>query len=253
MNIVKTGVAVLAVSAMVSVSAQDAEAQAETPAEESEAVVSEGAPAQEGRSYGWTPIAFGLATPVQLPWGIDRWDVFGLDFNIFYSDAPELCGLQLSVCGNTARREFKGVGLTGLFNFSSCDTYGFRGALGANISKGTLYGVDAGGFGMHDKVKGVELELVTCVQREITGANFSIFGSITENESYGATFGAVNFARTAYGAQIAFAYNQTEELHGCQIGLVNYCRECPWGFQIGLVNIILDNYVKVLPFVNGYF
>ena len=41
MNIVKTGVAVLAVSAMVSVSAQDAEAQAETPAEESEAVVSE--------------------------------------------------------------------------------------------------------------------------------------------------------------------------------------------------------------------
>ena len=64
---------------------------------------------------------------------------------------------------------------------------------------------------------------------------------------------ALNIADKAYGAQVALAYNQADELHGCQIGLVNYCRECPWGFQIGIVNIILDNKVKVLPIINGYF
>ena len=48
-------------------------------------------------------------------------------------------------------------------------------------------------------------------------------------------------------------FNYTDELHGCQIALVNFARECPWGFQIGLVNIIMDNKIKVLPIVNGYF
>ena len=43
---------------------------------------------EEEGAIGWTPIAFGLASPVQLPWGLARWDVFGLDLNVFYSDAP---------------------------------------------------------------------------------------------------------------------------------------------------------------------
>ena len=32
---------------------------------------------------GWTPVAIGLATPVQLPWGLNRWDVYGIDLNVF--------------------------------------------------------------------------------------------------------------------------------------------------------------------------
>ena len=40
--------------------------------------VSEETVAEEG-PVGWTPIAIGIATPVQLPWGLNRWDVFGLD------------------------------------------------------------------------------------------------------------------------------------------------------------------------------
>jgi hypothetical protein len=62
-----------------------------------------------------------------------------------------------------------------------------------------------------------------------------------------------NYAATAYGLQLAGIINYTAELHGCQIALVNIASECPWGFQIGLVNIILDNAIKVLPFVNCYF
>ena len=241
MNIIKTVVAAFAVTAVASVYAQDAAPEAGS---QEEAVVEE--------SYGWTPIAFGLATPVQLPWGINKWDVFGLDFNLFYSDAPEVWGVQFGFA-NTVRRELRGAGFSGVFNYADKDVLGARFTLGANLCKGTLYGADFGGIGIHNEIKGVDVELVGCAQRNITGANFSLLGSLTDNESYGATFGCVNLARTAYGAQVAFAYNQTEELHGCQIGLVNYCRECPWGFQIGIVNIILDNTVKVLPIVNGYF
>ena len=40
---------------------------------------------------------------------------------------------------------------------------------------------------------------------------------------------------------------------GCQIGVVNYAKECPWGFQIGLVNIIMENVIPVLPIVNASF
>ena len=44
---------------------------------------------------GYTPVAIGLATPVQLPWGLNRWDVYGLDLNLFYSDAPTMVGLGI--------------------------------------------------------------------------------------------------------------------------------------------------------------
>ena len=48
--------------------------------------------ATEGRykapkSYGWTTVAVGLATPVALPWGLEKWDVFGIDLNLGYSDS----------------------------------------------------------------------------------------------------------------------------------------------------------------------
>ena len=90
--------------------------------------------------------------------------------------------------------------------------------------------------------------------QRLTGAAVSLVFTMAEEETYGCTIaGGVNLAPKAYGCQVAGVFNMTDELHGCQIGLVNYARECPWGFQIGLVNIILDNKVKVLPIVNGYF
>ena len=232
-RIVKVGVAALALGAV-----QSVHAQAE------EVVVEE--------SYGWTPIAFGLATPVQLPWGINKWDVFGLDLNVFYADAPLMYGWQIA-CANTVRRELRGIGTGVLFNYCGGDVRGVRVTVGANITRGDTYGLEIGSVGWHEFVKGVDIEVACCVQHEISGMNLSILGSFTGEQSYGATIGCVNFAPRAYGLQLGFAYNHTDELHGCQIGLVNYARECPWGFQIGLVNIILDNKIKVLPLVNCYF
>ena len=232
---VKVGVAALALAAMQSVRADEAK----------EAVAEE--------SYGGSPVAIGLATPVQVPWGWNKWDVYGLDLNVFLSQAPVCWGLQIGGLGNMTSRELMGLGIGGLFNWANGDVYGLRTTLGLNYNDGTVYGLELGGVGYHKDVVGCEIECACCIQENITGFNASLIGSYTKNESYGCTMGAFNIADKAYGAQVAFAYNQADELHGCQIGLVNYCRECPWGFQIGVVNIILDNTVKVLPIVNGYF
>jgi hypothetical protein len=49
---------------------------------------------EEG-AVGWTPVAVSLASPVQLPWGHARWDVFGLDLGLFITDRPRYMALIL--------------------------------------------------------------------------------------------------------------------------------------------------------------
>ncbi|MBR4260223.1 MAG: hypothetical protein IKQ17_14420 [Kiritimatiellae bacterium] len=217
------------------------------------AVPSIAAEEEEEGPIGWTPFALSLASPVQLPWGIGNWDVFGIDLGVFYNDVWHMYGLDLALA-TTVRGDTRGLVLSGVFNYASRDIYAIRATLGANISAGTLYGMDAGGFGYHNEIYGIDLELIGTMQKKITGFDVGLVFNLTEDESCGLNIaGGVNMAKTAYGCQIAGVFNYTDELHGCQIALVNFARECPWGFQIGLVNIIMDNKIKVLPIVNGYF
>ena len=215
--------------------------------------VKDGLEPEEG-VIGWTPIAIGLATPIQLPYGLNRWDVYGLDLNLFYSDAPEMIGLDVGGLGSVVRQDMTGVQVGGLVNFNCCDVYGVRATLGLNWCGQTAYGLDVGLCSFGDKFYGAEVYLLGSIQRDVTGLAISGLANVTENQSYGCTIaGAANLAKVAYGFQGAIFFNMTEELHGAQLGLVNWATECPSGFQIGLVNIILDNKIKVLPFVNGFF
>ena len=212
---------------------------------------------EEEGAVGWTPVAIGLASPVQLPWGMARWDVFGVDLGLLYTDAPKMYGLDLALGGCTTRDDAGGLIVGGLFNYSSedKDVYGLRATLGANISRGTVYGVEAGTFAYRHDIWGLDFELAGNFQDNVTGGQFSGLANITTEQSYGLTFafGGNIATKKAYGCQAAVVFNMAEELHGAQIAFVNYARECPWGFQIGLINIIMDNKIKVLPIVNGYF
>lgn len=209
---------------------------------------------EEEGAIGWTPIAIGIASPVQLPWGLARWDVFGLDLNVLYSDAPLMYGLGIGGVAMTCRDDMMGLQVSGLCNWNSKDIYGIRATLGANISFGTTYGADLGLFGYRADMWGFDAELVGNYQKNFWGLQIGGVVNLTMEQSYGATIAAGgNMAKKAYGLQLGGVFNFTEELHGCQIGLVNFAQECPWGFQIGLVNVIMDNAIKVLPIVNGYF
>lgn len=233
----KVGIAVLALAAVTPSFAQEEELEVE------EGVI------------GFTPIAVGLATPVQLPWGLNRWDVFGLDLNLFYSDAPTMYGIDIGGLATTTRAKAKGL-VTGLLtNLSFNDNvYGLRVTGGFNYAEETVYGMEIGSIGVRNEIYGCDINLLGDYQHSMHGFQAAGLANISKEESHGmAVAGGANYAPVARGLQMAIFFNMTKELHGCQVGLVNYTADCPSGFQIGLVNIIMQNRIKVLPFVNGYF
>jgi hypothetical protein len=203
---------------------------------------------------GWTPICVGLATPVQIPFGMNMWDVFGLDFNLLYSDAPKVYGINVGGLAAVTRNDLRGLQVTSLANYGVENVYGARLALGVNIAKKTVYGFEAGGFGLRPEFYGCDIEFVGSYQRKMAGLAVSGVANIVTDRSVGAAVaGICNITKVAKGLQFAGLYNHAIELRGCQIALVNYADECVNGFQIGLLNFIMSNQIKVLPIINGYF
>ena len=239
-KMLKIGAAALALAAVSPALA------AETEAEETETGY---------ESVGWTPIALGIASPVQLPWGRAMWDVFGLDFNILYTDAPKMYGLGIGGIAMATRNTMGGVQVSALCNWASADVYGIRATLGGNVAYGKSGGLEAGLFGYRPgEFWGWDTEFLGSYGDYMWGCQVAGICNIMIEQSYGAAIAiGGNYAKKAYGLQLGAIFNFTDELHGCQIGLVNYARECPWGFQIGLVNLIMDNCIKVLPILNCYF
>ena len=234
---VKFGLAALAIAALAPAGAQESETVGE-------------------ESVGWTPIAIGLATPVQLPCGINRWDVNGLDINLFYADTPVMNGLMIGGLAATTREDLCGWQISGLCNYNGGDVYGIRTTLGLNLARKSVYGFDAGlaGIALEGDVKGLSIHFLGAGQNNMTGLQIGGIANVSMIESYGCSIaGGANIAKVAYGFQGAIVFNMCEELHGAQLALVNYADYCPNGFQIGLVNIIRSNVIPVLPFVNGHF
>jgi hypothetical protein len=203
---------------------------------------------------GWTPICVGLATPVQMPFGMNKWDVFGIDINLLYSDAPKVYGLNVGGLAAVTRNNLAGLQVAALANYAVENVYGARVALGINIAKQSVYGLEIGGFALRPEIYGCDIELVGSYQRKIAGVSIAGITNIATEKTLGAAIAVgCNITHTTKGVQIAGIYNHTIELNGCQIALVNYADECVSGFQIGLLNFIMSNQLKVLPFINGYF
>lgn len=238
-NLIKVSVAALAFSVVHSAFAESVELEEE----------------RESTAEGYfTPVAIGLATPVQMPWGLNRWDVFGLDLNLFYTDVPKIYGLGIGGLATLEREKTIGCIVSGLGNISFDNVVGLRLTAGINYTANDVWGMEAGLVGFRRNFCGLDVDFLGAFQQEMCGAQFSGLANISKVESHGASIaGLVNFTETAYGLQLAGLFNYAQELHGAQVALVNYTEDCPSGFQIGLVNIILQNKIKFLPIVNGYF
>ncbi len=204
-------------------------------------------------AIGWTPFAISLASPVQLPWGSHKWDVFGMNLGVIWTDAPKMYGLDVTGIASASRDHLKGLKVTALCNWNSANVYGMRATVGCNYCGGTEYGCDVGLFAIRNEMWGLDVEFVGSYQDEFHGVQVAGLANVSTKMCYGAGIAiGCNWAPTMYGFDLAI-FNYTKELHGCQLGVVNFATECPWGFQIGLVNIIMDNSWKVLPIVNGFF
>ena len=236
MKSLKTCFAAFAVAAAVCAYAQDDERETSSSA------------------VGWTPLAVGIASPVQLPWGASEWDVFGLDVNLFYSDASKMSGLDIAGLAAVTRDDMKGVQLAGLFNYGLADVYGVRATFGLNMCPNTVRGFEVGAVGLRGELVGCDFSLFASAQHGVYGLAVGGFATFADKEMYGCTIaGIANVAPEVHGCQAGILFNMTKELHGAQIALVNFAEYCENGFQIGLVNIVMSNQIKVLPFVNGRF
>jgi hypothetical protein len=234
MKSLKLGFAAFAVAAAVCAHAQESEA--------------------EVSAVGWTPVAVGLASPVQLPWGAAKWDVYGLDFNLFYSDAPKMYGVDIAGLAAVTRCDLRGLQVSGLFNYGLANVYGARISFGLNMCPNTVYGLEMGAVGLRSDLVGCDVSLLGSVQHSVCGFAIGGLATVIDKEMCGCTMaGIANIAPVVHGCQLGVLFNMAEELHGAQIALVNFSEYCENGFQIGLVNIIMSNQIKVLPIVNGRF
>ena len=185
--------------------------------------------APDPKSYGYTVLMIGLATPVSLPWDFD-WDVFGLNANFAYSDCNKMYGIEAAGVGDTARLDM--IGLQAALGFC----YANRDAIGAQVAAVTLcnrtaYGLTIDAFSMNRDFLGLRVDgLMSMTDRSLYGLSIAGLGSGVREDMWGwqVALGA-NFARR------------------------NYAATCSAGFQIGLVNLIMDNQVPFLPIFNCYF
>ncbi len=209
--------------------------------------------APDAKSYGYTVLAVGLATPATLPWGFN-WDIFGLDVNLLYSDCNKMYGLEIGGLANTARLDMYGLQAALGFNLAN------RTAVGGmvscfNMCNRTAYGLSVDLVGMNRTFEGLSVDgLASMTDESFYGLSVAGLASAVREDMWGwqVALGAT-FARRVHGFQTALILNMTDELRGAQLGLVNYAATASAGFQVGLVNLIMDNQVPFIPIFNCYF
>ena len=209
--------------------------------------------APDAKSYGYTVLEIGLATPVSLPWGFD-WDIFGLDINFLYSDCNKMYGIELAGLANVARLDMCGLQAALCYNLANRDGVGAM-VSAVNMCNRTLYGLSIDAVGMNREFEGLSIDgLVSMTDESFYGLSIAGLASAVREDMWGWQIaGGVTAARRLHGFQTALLLNMTDDLRGAQLGLINYAATASAGFQIGLVNLIMDNTVPFLPIFNCYF
>jgi len=124
----------------------------------------------EYEAVGWTPIAIGLASPVQLPWGSHQWDVFGLDISAIWADNMKMYGLGVAGIAMATRDDMMGIQIAGLCNWATKDVYGLRATIGGNLCFGETYGMDLGLFAYRTGAMwGMDIEFLGAYQPKFWG------------------------------------------------------------------------------------
>ena len=134
-------------------------------------------------------------------------------------------------------------------------------------NKTHVTGIDFGIGSKTAKVDGVQLDLIYSEAGTVRGINDAwiyakadtIYGvqsaivSVSESKVVGVQSGWIDLAHgEVTGVQLGI-YNQVEDLHGVQLGLVNNARHISKGLQLGLVNIAKNGWLPVMVLVNGRF
>lgn len=127
-----------------------------------------------------TPIEIALVPPIQFP--NSDFGVHGLRLSVI-GLSREVSGLDLGVLGNITDQSFKGVAISGLFNYNrvAAEIIGIQVAGLANLNgpASKLYGIEIGLFNKVSVVYGFQLGLIN-VAHELHGIQI---GLINFNEA----------------------------------------------------------------------
>lgn len=209
-------------------------------------------------------------------------DIAGLDVGLINQAVHRVVGLQIGGIGNlntwpfstNQAAEVNGLQAGLLFN-TTATARGAQVGAGVNWVQGDLRGLQlcyVANVVQHE-ARGVQAGWLNVAQQGLTGLqlggglltalNFSgpvrgaqvNAGLFSFNEAAEITGAQINVglignhAREVCGAQIAVMVNLATQVHGVQIGLVNYCDHLQ-GVQVGLVNISRHSPWPVCPIVN---
>ena len=185
--------------------------------------------------------------------------IWGIRGTLFYGDCLRMKGLDLAIGANRTRERFDGLGIALVYNYAN-SLAGMQ--LGyANVIDHESYGVQFGMWNHAGELYGEQRGIVNTSgysaglqtgffnwSDELAGAQSGII-NIAYNEMFGGQFDAVwNHANMGYGVQFGVV-NTADYFAGFQCGLFNWANDLD-GLQLGLINVIANQSIYVLPFVN---
>lgn len=121
-----------------------------------------------------SPLGIGLFPPVQIP--KTDFTIRGLRLGLVGVNKGAH-GIDIGLLGNVTKQSFKGLAISGLFNYNhvSARIVGLQLALLANINKtdSKLYGIQAGLYNKVGKVYGLQIGLIN-VAHELHGIQIGL-------------------------------------------------------------------------------
>jgi hypothetical protein len=204
--------------------------------------------------------------------------VMGIQYALFSNESNKpFTGLQRARLGkNYCKGSFTGVQKALISNMIESDLKGSQQALIYNYTAGNVKGTQfsAGVNSCRDTFSGIQFGLVSVTEKDLYGVSICPVTSFCKSEVKGIQMGCLNYSKTLSGVQIspklnisgsggvkglqlacdgnistgdvngmqcAVLYNQSKNLNGVQIGLVNKA-DTVRGIQIGLINCTDDMY-----------
>jgi len=122
-----------------------------------------------------SPIEVGIFPPLQLPG--TGFGITGIRLNVV-GYTREARGLDLAVIGNATDLMFKGLAISGLFNYNSNASYiyglQFAGLANLNMGQNEVYGLQIALYNSAGTVHGLQLGLIN-VARVLRGVQIGLF------------------------------------------------------------------------------
>jgi hypothetical protein len=164
-------------------------------------------------------------------------------------DRADVSWLQVAGFGNLVGRNVYGIQAAGFANVNGGETKAVQLAGFANTNLGESIGVQVAGFA-NTSLKGMNGVQVAGLSNVTVGNSKGVqvagLGNVQVGDYRGSQIaGLTNIATEKIsGSQVAAFFNHGKEVHGTQIGLINYA-DSLGGVPVGLLSIVKTGYHKI--------